>query len=46
MEIVKKATSLGFAIEITPVKHGNKSPTMAGGYWYSNVYELRDEAAA
>ncbi len=39
-EIVKKANSIGLAITITPVKHGNKSPTMAGGFWHSNIYEL------
>lgn len=39
-EIVRKAGSLGYAIEITPVKHANKSPTMAGGFWQSNIYKL------
>ena len=39
-EIVKKANTIGFLISVTSVKHGNKSPTMAVGYWYSNVYEV------
>lgn len=39
-EIVKKASALGFHINTHAVKHGNKSPTMAQGYWYSNIYEL------
>ncbi len=39
-EIVKKANADGFTISVTPVKHANKSPTMAGGFWQSNVYEL------
>lgn len=39
-EIIKKAQSLGHVIEVTPVKHANKSPTMAGGFWNSNIYRL------
>lgn len=30
----------GYMIEITAVKHGNKSPTLAGGFWESNIYIL------
>ncbi|MDW3683056.1 hypothetical protein RA280_15125 [Cupriavidus sp. CV2] len=44
-EVIKKANSVGLAIQITPVKHGNKSPTMAGGFWYSNIYEIGIDAA-
>ena len=43
-EIVRKAQSLGFYIDVTPVKHANKSPTMAGGFWNSNIYKLNVEA--
>jgi hypothetical protein len=39
-EIVRKAAALGYRIEVTPVRHANKSPTMAGGYWNSNIYRL------
>lgn len=43
-EIVRKAVSLGYLIDVTPVKHANKSPTMAGGFWNSNIYTLRSAA--
>jgi len=39
-EIVRKAVALGYQIEIAPVKHANKSPTMARGFWNSNIYTL------
>lgn len=39
-EVVRKAISIGYMIEITPVKHVNKSPTLAGGFWESNIYTL------
>ena len=39
-EIIRKANALGYGITVTPVKHANKSPTMAGGFWHSNVYSL------
>lgn len=45
-EIVKKAQSLGHAIDVVPVKHPNKSPTMAGGFWNSNIYTLTAAGAA
>lgn len=39
-EIIRKAVTLGYMIETAPVKHANKSPTMAGGFWNSNIYTL------
>lgn len=39
-EIVRKAVSTGLEIAVEPVKHANKSPTMAGGFWNSNIYTL------
>src|SRR4051812_12163378 len=39
-EIVRKAKALGYFIEIESVKHANNSPTMAGGFWNSNIYKL------
>lgn len=39
-EIVRKAETLGYQINVEPVKHANKSPTMAGGFWNSNIYTL------
>lgn len=39
-EIVRKAVSTGMEIAVEPVKHANKSPTMAGGFWNSNIYTL------
>ena len=39
-EIVRKASDSNYSIEITPIKHANKSPTMAGGFWQSNIYKL------
>jgi len=44
-EVIKKANALGYRISVTPVKHGNKSPTMAGGFWYSNIYEFKGAEA-
>jgi len=44
-EIVRKGLSLGYEIEISPVKHANKSPTMAGGFWNSNIYKLNSAPA-
>ena len=43
-EVIRKAASLDYKIEITPVKHANKSPTMAGGFWNSNIYKLNPAA--
>jgi hypothetical protein len=39
-EVVRKAMKIGYEIKSAPVKHANKSPTMAGGFWESNIYEL------
>lgn len=39
-EIVVKAKMLGYEIAVTPVKHDNRSPTRAGGFWNSNIYIL------
>lgn len=43
-EVMRKAATLGYQIEITPVKHANKSPTMAGGFWNSNIYKMKSTA--
>ena len=42
-EIVRKAQTLGYEISTESVKHANKSPTMAGGFWNSNIYTLKSE---
>lgn len=39
-EIVKKAGTLGYAISVEPVKHGNAWATKAGGFWDENLYRL------
>jgi hypothetical protein len=44
-EVVKKANLIGYSISVAPVKHANKSPTMAGGFWYSNLYEVLESVA-
>lgn len=41
--IVRKARSLGLAIEETPVKHGNGWATKAGGFWNENDYRLKKD---
>jgi hypothetical protein len=39
-EVVRKARSLGFAIEEVSVKHGNGWATKAGGFWDEADYKL------
>lgn len=34
----------GFRISVTPVKHGNAYATCKGGFWNSNIYEMRHSA--
>ncbi|MBB3004411.1 hypothetical protein FHX57_006793 [Paraburkholderia tropica] len=41
-EIIAKAQRLGYRIEVTSVKHGNKSPTTSGGFWNENVYTMQE----
>ena len=45
-EIVKKASTFGYAIEVTPIKHGNGSPTRSGGFWDENEYRFARRASA
>jgi|GEM_PF-1508328 len=40
-EIVRKAQDLGHRIDVVSIKHPNKSPTMAGGFWNENEYTVR-----
>lgn len=39
-EVVRKAQSLGYEIEVTPIKHGNGWATKARGFWDENDYVL------
>lgn len=39
-EIVRKAKSLGYGIEVTSIKHGNGWATKCGGFWNENDYRL------
>lgn len=40
--VIRKARSIGFVIEETPVKHGNGWATKAGGFWQENDYRLSE----
>lgn len=41
-EIVRKAQSLGYVIEVEPIKHGNGWATKAGGFWDECKYTLKE----
>ena len=43
-EVVRKAQSLGYEIEVTPVKHGNGWATKCGGFWDENEYRIGEGA--
>lgn len=39
-EIINNAKRLGFAIEVTPIKHDNGYATIKRGFWQSSLYKL------
>lgn len=45
-QIIRKAASLGIAVEATPIKHGNGWATKNGGFWQENDYRLASLAQA
>jgi hypothetical protein len=45
-EIIAKAKKLGYRIEVTNIKHANKSPTTAGGFWNESEYTVINQATA
>lgn len=45
-EVVRKAQSLGYVIEIEPIKNGNGWATKAGGFWDECKYTLKESPNA